>query len=123
MSETWQSRTRSFENFRVTVFGDDFGMVMRWASEHQLRQRQYKCNQTYLSLVALTEDESQDFVTSAGNGARLQLNEIGPCSRRLGHDGEKLRITGDLKLSAFEAMLPKELGNHLVLSKKRAEHM
>ena len=68
MSETWQSWTRSFENFRVTVFGDDFGMVMGWASEHQLRQRQYKCNQTYLSLVALTEDESQDFVTSAGNG-------------------------------------------------------
>ena len=68
MSETSQSRTRSFENFRVAVFGDDFRTVVEWASELLLRQWQYKCNQTYLSLVALTEDESQNFVTSAGNG-------------------------------------------------------
>ena len=33
--------------------------------------------------------------------------------------GERLKLTGDLKITAFESLLPLELENHLVLSKER----
>ena len=109
---------------------------MDWASEHQLRQRHCKCNQTYLSRVALTEDESQNFVTSAGNGNggeawrkltkrwcptvaeqnRTVLKAIGPRWREA-EDHWRLEVV------FFRGLLPKELGNHLVVSKKRAEHI
>ena len=39
--------------------------------------------------------------------------------RRKDERGNKLKLTGDLKMAAFESLLPQELENHLVLNKKR----
>ena len=39
--------------------------------------------------------------------------------RRKDEKGAKLKLTGDLKMAAFESLLPLELENHLVLNKKR----
>ena len=41
------------------------------------------------------------------------------CERRKDEKGAKLKLTGDLKIAAFESLLPLELENHLVLNKKR----
>ena len=39
--------------------------------------------------------------------------------RRKDDKGAKLKLSGDLKMAAFESPLPLELENHLVLNKKR----
>ena len=41
--------------------------------------------------------------------------------RRKDESGNKLRITGDFKMTAFESLLPPERENHLVLNKKRLD--
>ena len=180
--DKWSKWSRSFENFAVGIFGEEFRPLLEWAaeSEQPLSKDEversfgedadeadrivscgYKCSQMYLALVALTEDESQDVVTGAGHdhGAeawrklckrwdpmvagrsrailktiispnRCTIHDLSAVwekweaqirkyERRRADDGERCKLSQDLKMTAFESMLPEDLENHLILNKKR----